>query len=90
MNTKRLVLATALGALLTLAVSDPVPARGLRTRVAANHRLFVPDGEGPFAVVIVIPGCAAHAFRSRLSSGAAAGERRPLTVRALQARRASQ
>ena len=57
------VLATALGALLTLAVSDPVPAQGLRTRIEANHQVYVPDGEGPFAAVIALPGCSGVSLR---------------------------
>ncbi len=53
----RLVLATGLGSLLTLAVTGPVSAQELRSRIEVNHRMYVPDGEGPFPAVITIPGC---------------------------------
>ncbi len=59
----RLVLATGLGMLLMLAICGPVAAQELRTRIEANHRLYVPDGEGPFPAVIAIPGCSGVSLR---------------------------
>lgn len=35
----------------------------IRIRLEANHRVYVPDGEGPFPVVIAIPGCSGVSLR---------------------------
>ena len=46
------------GASSTLAQSS----EDIRRRVEANHRLYQPDGGGPFPTVIAVPGCSGVSF----------------------------
>ncbi len=32
-------------------------AQDIATRIEANHKVFVPQGEGPFPIIIAMPGC---------------------------------
>jgi dienelactone hydrolase len=51
------LLIISLGLISMLAIHTPVSAQAMRTRIEANHRVYVPQGKKPFPVVIAIPGC---------------------------------
>jgi len=36
----------------------------LQSRIAENHRLFAPSGEGPFTAIVAVPGCSGVARQS--------------------------
>jgi len=42
---------------ILLANCIEIEAQELQIRIAANQKIYVPDGEGPFPVIIAIPGC---------------------------------
>ena len=48
---------TSLIILILLANYVEIEAQELQIRIEANHKVYVPEGTGPFPVVIAIPGC---------------------------------
>jgi len=43
--------------LILLANWVEIEAQELQTQIEANHKIYMPEGKGPFPVVIAIPGC---------------------------------
>ena len=43
--------------LILLVFSVQIEAQELQIKIESNHKVYVPEGEGPFPVVIAIPGC---------------------------------
>ena len=48
---------TSLIILILLANYVEIEAQELQTQIEANHKVYVPEGKGPFPVIIAIPGC---------------------------------
>jgi dienelactone hydrolase len=43
--------------LLIIVNSVKIDAQELQTPIEANHKIYIPEGKGPFRIVIAIPGC---------------------------------
>lgn len=58
------VRAFALSALLLAVTGHPSSgqASDLRPRILANHREYIPEGDGPFPTLVAVPGCSGLAF----------------------------
>ncbi len=49
---------------LVLTFGNFLKAQDSVTRIEQNHRVYIPDGNGPFSVIIAIPGCSGVSFES--------------------------